>query len=110
MFDFMLMADREARKVDHFELGELIVDTAAVNDSVQPYETAVQHPNYKNGKWVIVEMYNKREEAMSGHARWVATMTGEQLPDSLRDVGSSFITELRDAFGDDWRDFDSEWE
>lgn len=63
LFDFMMAAPYEQRKVARFEKDGFMVDTAAVNDSEHPFETAVEHPNYNDGKMVIVEEYDSKEEA-----------------------------------------------
>ena len=64
MFDFLLMADNyEERKVDRFEKDTLIIDTCFVSDGSLPYETAIQHEEYNEGKWVIVENYPDKESA-----------------------------------------------
>lgn len=52
--------------VDH--VGEAVVDTVAVTDGVQPYETAVVHPLYNNGGWVVVEAYPTKAAAKKGRA------------------------------------------
>ncbi len=101
-----MMDNYEQRKVARFD-GEngLCIDTAAVTDSRQPYETGIQHPNYKSGGWVIVEMYDFKEEAQKGHDKWVKTMTAETLPKTLKDVSSCDLVELGRAIGgDDWED------
>lgn len=81
------------------------VSTAYVTDASQPYETAVKHREYNDGKIVIVEGYDTKNEAALGHERWVAAMTADQLPEKLVDCGSSEISLLCDAFGGDneWR-------
>lgn len=79
---------------DEFEWG--FVSTAAVSDGKQPYETAIEHTSYNSGKMVIVEAYDSRKEAAEGHARWVATMTGDPIPVALADCANS---ELSDFFG-----------
>jgi len=102
MFDFFnMMFDQEQRRVAHFKKGELIVDTCAVTDSKQPYETGVQHPKYNNGLWVIVEMYNTKKQASAGHKRWVEIMTAKKLPEKIKDVSTASIALLNDVF--DWR-------
>lgn len=77
--------DYPQRVVANFEAeNRLIVDTAAV-DGFKPYETAVKHPHYRNGRWIIVEAYDTREEAQVGHEKWVAAMTADTLPSVLVD-------------------------
>lgn len=84
----------EERKVANYAEGELIVDTCAVSDSDQPYETGILHPSYNDGKWVIVELYNSVEEATAGHLRWVKIMTAKELPKVLEDVSTCFFADL----------------
>jgi hypothetical protein len=106
MFDFLSMAGNyESRKIGRLEAEWGLVSTAYVNDADKPYETAVRHRDYNDGKIVIVEAYDTREEAATGHERWVATMTSDRLPDRLIDRGESGLSQLVDAFGDDneWR-------
>ena len=105
MFKFFdMMGNYEERKVDRYETEDLIVDTCAVNDSAEPYETAIEHPAYNNGKWVVVEMYDSKEEAQRGHDKWVKLMTAKELPTELKDVSTAEIANLCDALGDDdWR-------
>lgn len=106
MFNFLnMMGDYEFRKVDNYSQGDVEVDTCRVTDSDAPYETAVAHPKYNSGKWVIVETYFSEDAAQEGHNRWVATMTAETLPDKLTDVSSAGVAGLVDLFGgDDWRE------
>lgn len=112
MFDFLGMIDNyEERKVDRFERtnehGEtdLIVDTCLVTDSKQPYETAVSHKAYNNGKWIVVGTYDAKEEAQTGHNRWVEKMTSEDLPDIIIDVSTAGTAGLLDIIDDEnWRE------
>lgn len=107
MFDFLAMADNyEERAVDRYEDEEigLIIDTAAVDDSDKPYETAVSHPAYNKGKWIIVELYDILDTAQAGHDKWVAKMTKSELPKKLIDVSTAEIADLCDGVsGADWR-------
>jgi hypothetical protein len=106
MFNFLTdWGTYDQRKIDRYETDDLLVDTCAVSDSAQPYETAVAHPKYNDGKIVIVEMYESAALAQVGHDKWVATMTAETLPDNLRDVSTAGIAMLSDALGgNDWRE------
>lgn len=97
MFDFFNMAGNyDLRKVAHDEEGDLIVDTAAVTDGRQPYETAVCHPCYNNGRWVIVEAYDTTQEAQAGHERWFSELK-TTLPPYLRDCCNCGLSELLDT-------------
>lgn len=106
MFSLFGFNDYESRKVGCYEKGDVFVSTAAVPDSSWPYETAVAHPNYNRGQIVIVDNYPTFESAEMGHERWVKIMTTEPLPERLKDVGGSWISQLLDIFLDDetWRD------
>lgn len=87
MFD--MIGTHPARLVGRFEKDGLTVDTCKVTDSMQPYETAIEHPFYRNGEWVIVEMYDSKEEAKIGHDKWVALMNvdNDKLPYKRRLCG-----------------------
>ena len=92
MFDFYNDIDNyEERKVANFEGEGFVIDTAAASDGRQPYETGIEHPEYRNGRWVIVEAYNTKEEAKVGHDKWVKTMTAKELPKELIDCANAEI-------------------
>lgn len=100
MFSFLAMAGNyESRCIGRYDDDELMVSTAAVNDGDHPYETAVEHPEYNNGKMVIVQAYDTISEAESGHAEWVARMTNGPLPEHLQDCQNSEISQFCDASG-----------
>jgi len=102
MFNFLDMAGTyEERKVALFDNDNLFVSTVRITDSIEPYETAVQHSKYNDGKMVIVEMYNTKKEAESGHKKWVKLMTSKKLPEKLTDVSTSEIKQLLNAFVED---------
>ena len=90
MLDFFEMANTyDQRKVDLFEGKNLKISTAAVTDSPNPYETAINHIDYNDGEWIIVEEYKTKEEARKGHNKWVLMMTKQELPNMLIDVSSA---------------------
>ncbi len=102
MFGFLAdVGNYDERKVANFTDGSLQVDTVAVSDSDQPYETAVMHPRYNDGKWVIVQMYETKDDASFGHDAWVAIMTADELPESLKDVSTSDIKQLLNVLKDE---------
>jgi hypothetical protein len=102
MFGFLNMMDNyEQRKVARFEESGLIIDTAAVTDSSQPYETGIKHPKYRGGNWIIVELYGSKSVAEAGHEKWVKTMTAKELPKSLKDVSTCDIIQLGSVLGMD---------
>ena len=87
-------APHSEREIAHDETEDLVVDTVAVNDSEQPFETGIKHPLYNDGRWIIVEMYNTKEEAVIGHNKWVEKMTAAELPDQLEEKGTSGAIDL----------------
>ncbi len=90
VFNIMGMASTyESRKVGKFENDELMVSTALVTDGYKPYETAILHPEYRGGDYVIVEAYDTKEEAGIGHNKWVMLLTAEKLPEELVYVPNS---------------------
>jgi len=103
--DFISMwGNYEERKVDRFEKEGLLIDTCAVNDSDKPFETAISHPMFNDGKLVVVELYDTKEQAQKGHNKWVKIMTKKKLPKSLKDVSTAEVAKLCDAIGGDkWR-------
>lgn len=101
-----MFGDYERRKVGRFDAEWGFVSTALVTDADKPYETAVKHRDYNDDKIVIVEAYDTKEHAETGHAQWVSAMTTIPLPDFLVDKGLSEVSQLCDVFsedGDDWR-------
>ena len=106
MFSFLSMfEDYETRKVARWdnEAGDKFVSTASVDDSKQPYETAIRHPQYNDGKVIIVGIYNTKEEALAGHKDWVQLMVSDTLPDIIEDVSTADVALLRDKWGKGWR-------
>lgn len=102
MFEFLNMSDNyEDRKVDRYESNNFIIDTAAVSDGKQPFETGVSHPKYNDGKWIIVEAYDTKEKAHIGHNNWVEIMTADKLPTELRDCYNAEISDLISSIGGD---------
>ncbi len=64
------------RVVDIYQSEDLMIDTYRVSDhSGNPFETAVKHPHYNQGKRIIVETYLTKEEAQQGHNRWLQSFT-----------------------------------
>jgi hypothetical protein len=99
MFGFMGMTDNyEDRLIKNTKAGKAEIDTAAVGDSDQPYETGIKHPLYNDGGWVIVEMYDSKEDAKKGHQEWVDIFSKDELPNNLKDV-STF--DVKQMFGGD---------
>ncbi len=95
MFGFFnMLGSYEDRKVDRYESENCLISTAAVTDGDSPYETAISHPSYNSGSWVIVAKYDSKEKAQTGHDEWVKTMTADPLPVMLVDVQNDCISKL----------------
>lgn len=107
LFDFMSMnLNYEDRAIDRFEEGGLVVDTCSVNDSSKPFETGVLHPSYNSGDWIIVELYDSKDDAKTGHNKWVKKMTSKRLPPKLIDISTAEVTNLTDMTrGNNWRTY-----
>ena len=99
MFEFFdMLGSHDERLVANDTAGELEVDTCEVNDGKQPYETAVKHPAYREGAWVIVEAYDTKAKAAEGHTKWLNELM-TALPSRLVDCCNSGIQELGAAVG-----------
>jgi len=104
MFEFfneMLNNTYEQRQVARYEKDGVFVDTCAVNDSDQPFETAIEHPKYNDGKMIVVQMYDTKEQAQKGHDKWVEKMTSKELPKAIKNVGTADIVKFAGALGFD---------
>ena len=102
MFDFMGMAnDYEERKVDKWvsEDNLKMVSTCYVTDGREPYETAFEHPDYNDGKIVIVECYSTEKDAAIGHDKWLKIMLGNNLPYTLTDCANSEVSQTLSECG-----------
>lgn len=58
--------DYEERKVGRDNVDDMIVSTCYTNDE-KAYETAIHYED----KWYPVERYVTKEDAFTGHAKWV---------------------------------------
>lgn len=104
MFEFLHMAGNyDSRKVARYEDGEknIIISTAFVNDSSFPYETAIKHPEYNEGYFIIVENYNDEISAKEGHKKWEQLYLEDNLPDPLIDIGESGCSKILDIVSED---------
>lgn len=100
MFSFLFgLKDYECRKIDRYEDENMIIDTCSCPDGDQPFETAIVHPEYDNGRPIIVEAYESKKEAQAGHNRWVQMMTSQDLPTLLKYHSNSFISKQDEASG-----------
>lgn len=103
MFDFLEMCGNyKERVVANDIINGVTIDTAAETDSDQPYETGINGKMYNGNEWVIVELYDTKEEAINGHKKWVELFKKE-FPETLTDVSSSTICKLANLFRDNPR-------
>jgi hypothetical protein len=92
LFDFLMdMGNYEDRKVAHNDFPWGMIDTCAVSDGAQPFETAVEHKAYRKEGMVIVEAYSSKVAAEVGHKKWVKTMTAKRLPAKLVDCANAEV-------------------
>lgn len=97
MFNFLRdVGNYESRKVGRDEFPWGFISTARVSDGERPFETAVCHAEYNDGKHVIVGAYDSMTEAKAGHQKWIDTMSAPDLPSELIDCANS---EIRQAAG-----------
>ena len=84
------------RKVGRFEEGDLTIDTCKVTDDKNfPYETAVSHPYYNNGEWVVAEQYKTKEEAQEGHNKWIKIFKAG-FPNAIPKKAVGFLKLIKD--------------
>ncbi len=89
MFDFnamlsaMFLNGKLEDKVGNDEFDGKIVDTCYTYDN--GYETAISHPEFDNGDWIIVEYYDDKESATKGHNKWVELIKEDKF-DKIRCV------------------------
>ena len=86
-------ASYNERAIKQHQSKDFVVDTARVYGTFRPIETAVSHPEYNDGLWIIVQAYDTEEDAVLGHDRWVEVLEAE-LPDELVDCINGEIAQL----------------
>lgn len=102
LFDFLKDFDNyESRMVSRWDSEDKtkMVSTAAVSDGREPFETAVAHPSYNDGKMIIVECYRTKEKAEKGHQKWLDLMLSDKLPLTLTDCANAAVGQLLDSVG-----------
>ncbi len=93
-----MMGNYESRKIGNHEGDDFVVSTCRVNDSDQPFETAVSCKELNDGKWIIVEMYDYTKQAELGHEKWIEHMQTTPKKDlELKDVSTSEIKKMLDG-------------
>lgn len=103
MFDFFTMdaENYDDRKVARWDSDDELkmVSTVAVSDGREPFETAVMHPAYNDGKMVVVACYSTLEQAQDGHDKWLKLLQADKLPQTLVDCGNAMICQIIDTIG-----------
>lgn len=98
MFNWSGMSNSyNERCVGNFRKDDLRVSTALVTDGEKPYETAISHPEYNDGKLIIIEAYDTEKLANEGHSKWIGIVTSDALPEFLQDCQNSGISKMLDA-------------
>lgn len=92
-----MLLNYEQRKVETTRINNAIIDTSMIMDSSSPYETGICHPDYNQGDWVIVELYDTKELAKIGHKKWVKLFSLEQLPTYLIDANRCIINDITEV-------------
>ena len=83
-------------KRDEFEWG--FISTISAEDGIQPYETGIEHSNYRDAV-IVVESYPTGEAALFGHNKWVQILTNNP-PDEITEIhNSAFIAALEKRAG-----------
>lgn len=103
MFSFFSMAEsygsrRVARDEFIVDDVEVVVSTAEVTDSDEPYETCL----FFDGKSKVVEMYDDRSSSTEGHDRWVSFIKTNEIMsmDNFNDQGTNIFNLMLRAIGD----------
>jgi hypothetical protein len=91
-----------SRKVARKEFDWGFVSTCYATDT-KLFETAISHNKYNEGKLVIVQTYQTKQEAERGHDEWLAKIITD--PPKLVDVSGAGLANLIDLLSDDvnWR-------
>ena len=87
------------RQVRKNTIVDCIISTVNVTEGKRPFETAISHPNYNGGDWMVIEAYDKRKTALSGHKKWVNLIRKEGLPKSFPHCTNSEFDLDDNAFG-----------
>lgn len=101
LFGFGMISTYEARKVSNYQDEILHIDTCLVTDSDKSYETGICHTSYNDNDWIIVELYDTKEEAQVGHDKWLKIMTAKKLPKILKDESDNIFAEMCRGSGDE---------
>ncbi len=110
MFDFFKdIGNYQDRVVGRHDYKYGFVSTARVSDGKKPYETAIKDNRYQRVEsetrddMCIIENYDNKKEAETGHAKWVSIMT-DKPPKTLKDCNNGGAAAMgEEMFGDEWR-------
>ena len=74
------------RVVSNDKTDDFTLDTALVTDRSWRYETAVEHKDFNDGDWIVLEGVNTKEEAIEVHEKW------------LNKLANTDVNELTDCY------------
>jgi hypothetical protein len=69
----------EERKLYNYLDSNMCIDTAIITDKKLKYETALQHDNFREGEWIILEATDKIEESEKIHNKWVEKLKDDKF-------------------------------
>lgn len=73
---FEMVGTYKQRKVANDKINDIVIDTCRVTDIPDyNFETGINI----NDKWIIVEEYKTKEEAMKGHEKWKKNIINGQM-------------------------------
>jgi hypothetical protein len=75
------LVDVDRSDVFNDKIGDVTVDTVCAFDT-HTWETGIE----QNGEWIIVEQYEDREKAKTGHQKWVEKIKKDPKQ-KLKDCG-----------------------
>lgn len=66
-----------------YKSDEFFIDTCLPTDTGY-WETGISSKNFNDGRWIIVDEYESKKKAESGHKKWIEFMTTS--PKKLTDI------------------------
>lgn len=80
MLGFLDMAgNHNERVVRNDKTDDFTLDTALVTDRNWRYETAVEHKDFNDGDWIILDGCNSKELAVEMHDKWLTKLLNEDI-------------------------------
>ena len=80
MLGFLDMAGNyNERVVKNDKTDDFTLDTALVTDRSWRYETAVEHKDFNNGDWIVLEGADTKEDAIKVHEKWLSKLANNDV-------------------------------